>query len=150
MRTRRLQREDFDQIVQVVDSWWGGTAGERALPIFFHEFGHHGLVAVEDDGTLLGFLFGFVTDADPRTGYIHMLGIAPEQRRRGVARMLYEDFGRHAADVGAVRLKAINTSGNQGSVGFHRALGFDCVEDPDYGGPGRARNVFTRVVVPLR
>jgi hypothetical protein len=36
--------------------------------------------------------------------------------------------------------------GNQGSVEFHRAMGFEIEEVADYAGPGRARYVFTREI----
>jgi hypothetical protein len=42
------------------------------------------------------------------------------------------------------RLKAITTPGNQGSVEFHKALGYSVELVPDYAGPNRARHVFVR------
>ena len=77
-------------------------------------------------------------------GYIHLVGIDPEARRRGVGRALYEEFARRASALGCTRLKAITTPGNQGSVDFHRALGYTVEQVQDYAGPGRARYVFTR------
>jgi ribosomal protein S18 acetylase RimI-like enzyme len=146
MRTRGITKQDFDEIVTVMDQWWGGPSGTKPLPIFFYEFGSSALIT-EEDGVMVGFLLGFITDRDPRVGYIHLIGIHPQFRRRGVARALYEEFARRAENQGVVTLKAITTIGNQGSVEFHRALGFTMEEVADYAGPGRARYVFTR---PLR
>jgi ribosomal protein S18 acetylase RimI-like enzyme len=145
MRTRGITKEDFDEIVSVMDQWWGGPSGTRPLPIFFYEFGAHALIT-EEDGTMVGFLLGFITDRQPRVGYVHLVGIHPHFRRRGVARALYEEFARRAEAEGAVLLKAITTVGNEGSVEFHRALGFRIEEVADYAGPGRARYVFTRTL----
>lgn len=149
MRTRGITKEDFDEIVSVMDHWWGGPSGTKPLPIFFYEFGEHALIT-EADGVMVGFLLGFITDRAPRVGYIHLVGIHPQYRRRGVARALYEEFARRAEQSGAARLKAITTVGNQGSVEFHRALGFRIEEVPDYAGPGRSRYVFTRDIARLR
>ena len=43
-------------------------------------------------------------------------------------------------------MKAITTQGNEGSIRFHVALGWNAKEVDDYAGPGRRRIVFTRVL----
>ncbi|RJO73697.1 hypothetical protein D5S18_21220 [Nocardia panacis] len=43
-----------------------------------------------------------------------------------------------------IRLRAITSPGNQGSIGFHRSLGFEANLVADYNGPGMARIVFSR------
>jgi ribosomal protein S18 acetylase RimI-like enzyme len=149
MRTRGITKEDFDHIVTVMDQWWGGPSGIKPEPIFFYEFGAHALIT-EENGTIVGFLLGFITDRSPRVGYIHLVGIHPQYRRRGVARALYEEFARRAESEGARQIKAITTLGNQGSVDFHRALGFRVEELPDYAGPGRGRCVFSREISGAR
>lgn len=149
MHTRGITKDDYDEIVTVMDQWWGGPSGTKPLPIFFYEFGAHALIT-EENGAMVGFLLGFVTDRQPRVGYIHLVGIHPQFRRRGVARALYEEFFRRAQAEGASTIKAITTMGNQGSVEFHRALGFRVEEVPDYAGPGRARYVFTRELTGAR
>ncbi len=145
MITRGITKEDFQQIVSVTDQWWGGPTSALAHPLFFYELGDHALV-VEDGGRMVGFLLGFITERAPKVGYIHLVGIDPGYRRRGVGRALYEEFARKAVAAGALRLKAITTPGNQASVEFHRALGYTIEQVPDYAGPHRARYVFTRDV----
>ena len=141
METRGITEQDFGQIVSVIDRWWGGPTSALAHPLFFHELGDDALV-VEDDGRIVGFLLGFVTAAG--TGYIHLVGIDNDYRRRGVGRRLYESFTARALSRGARRMKAITTPGNQGSIEFHRALGYRVELVADYAGPGRDRYVFTR------
>lgn len=143
MIIRGITKQDFDYVVSVLDRWWGGPSGERAHPVFFYELGEQALIA-EEDGTVVGFLLGFIAPTEPKTAYVHLVGIHPDHRRRGVGKELYEQFTRRARDVGAGRLKAITTVGNEGSVRFHEALGFTVHEDPDYAGPGRSRVVFTK------
>jgi GNAT superfamily N-acetyltransferase len=142
MQTRPLTKADYDQIVQVIDRWWGGPTAALAHPMFFYELGRLGRV-VESDGTLVGFLLGFICP-DASVGYVHLVGIHPDYRRRGVARLLYSAFEEDCAREGCRRLKAITTLGNEGSVGFHQSMGWSMAEIEDYAGPGRLRIVFTK------
>jgi GNAT superfamily N-acetyltransferase len=143
MTPRAMSKADFDQIVEVIDRWWGGPISTFAHPIFFYELGEHALV-VEDQGEMIGFLLGFITHEPVRTGYIHLVGIHPDYRRRGVGRMLYAAFIDACRGNGCERIKAITTLGNDGSRSFHVALGWDEREVDDYAGPGRKRIVFTK------
>ncbi len=140
-----MTRADFHEIVTVIDHWWGGPTSALAHPLFFYELGEHALV-MEDGGKMVGFLLGFLADRSPRVGYIHLVGIDPDARRKGVGRALYEEFAQRVRTLGCTKIKAITTLGNQGSVEFHRALGYAVEQDPDYAGPGRARYVFTREI----
>lgn len=142
LETRPLTKADYDQIVRVIDRWWGGPTSALAHPMFFYELGRLARV-VEDDGLLVGFLFGFICP-DSAVGYVHLVGIHPEYRRRGVARMLYTAFADDCARDGCRSLKAITTNGNEGSVSFHQALGWNVADIEDYAGPGRMRIVFTK------
>lgn len=141
MVIRGITKQDYDHIVTVLDRWWGGPAGERAHPVFFYELGDAALIA-EEEGTVLGFLLGFLAPTTPATAYVHLVGIHPEHRRRGVGQRLYAHFTEWARGAGAARLKAITAVGHEASVRFHQALGFTVEERPDYAGPGRARMVF--------
>jgi GNAT superfamily N-acetyltransferase len=143
MTPRPMTKADFDEIVEVIDRWWGGPIGTFAHPIFFYELGEHARV-IEDRGEMIGFLLGFITHESVRTGYVHLVGIHPEYRRRGVGRMLYAAFVETCRAAGSQRIKAITTLGNEGSKAFHLALGWDAREVDDYAGPGRRRIVFTK------
>jgi GNAT superfamily N-acetyltransferase len=142
MDTRPLAKADYDQIVRVIDRWWGGPTSALAHPMFFYELGRLARV-VESDGILVGFLLGF-NCPDAEVGYVHLVGIHPDYRRRGVARLLYTAFEGDCAREGCRSLKAITTLGNEGSVRFHQDLGWSMSEVEDYAGPGRLRIVFTK------
>ncbi len=168
MNVRRITKPDFDRIVEVIDHWWGGPISTFAHPIFFYELGEQALV-VEQGYDMIGFLLGFLISGgeavkDPgkrdgaggdgerrggeaRTGYVHLVGIHPDYRRRGVGRLLYDRFTNDSREARCVRLKAITTPGNEGSIRFHLALGWNVQEVDDYAGPGRRRIVFTRQLV---
>jgi len=143
VRTRKIEKADFDRIVEVIDHWWGGPISTFAHPIFFYELGDMALV-VEEDGTMIGFLLGFVAHGRERTGYVHLVGIHPDHRRKGVGRQLYAKFTEAAVAAGCTRLKAITTTGNEGSLRFHVAQGWQAQEIDDYAGPSRKRIVFTK------
>jgi GNAT superfamily N-acetyltransferase len=153
MNVRRMTKADFDRIVEVIDHWWGGPIGTFAHPIFFYELGDQALV-IEQGTDMIGFLFGFIvpgngpgtppkSDAE-RTGYVHLVGIHPDYRRRGVGRQLYDRFVVECRSARCVRMKAITTPGNEGSIRFHVALGWNMQDVEDYAGPGRRRIVFTK------
>ena len=142
MQTRPLAKADYDQIVRVIDHWWGGPTSALAHPMFFYELGRLARV-VESDGTLVGFLLGFICP-DASVGYVHLVGMHPEYRRRGVGKLLYSSFEEDCRREGCKRLKAITTLGNEASVRFHGALGWTMNEVEDYAGPGRLRIVFAK------
>ena len=145
MRSRPLEKRDYDLIVQVIDRWWGGPTSALAHPIFFYELGEMARI-VEDNGVVVGFLLGFIAKSqrDGDVGYVHLVGIHPDHRRRGVGRLLYEAFEQDCLKAGVARMKAITTIGNEGSQIFHQVMGWDMVEVEDYAGPGRARIVFSK------
>jgi GNAT superfamily N-acetyltransferase len=144
MLTRPLEKRDYDLIVQVIDRWWGGPTSALAHPIFFYELGEMARI-VEDNGMMVGFLLGFIAKSpNGDVGYVHLVGIHPDHRRRGVGRLLYEAFEQDCRKAGVVRMKAITTLGNEGSQVFHQVLGWDMVEIEDYAGPARSRIVFTK------
>jgi len=147
MQTRKITKADFDQIVEVIDRWWGGPIATLAHPIFFYELGDNGLI-VEEDGRLVGFILGFLVFKTPKTGYIHLVGIHPDYRRKGVGRLLYEHFTERCRALGCQRMKAITTAGNEGSLRFHEALGWKAEEIEDYAGKNRKRVVFTKELTP--
>jgi|CZKU01.1.fsa_nt_gi ribosomal protein S18 acetylase RimI-like enzyme len=154
MDVRRITKGDFDRIVEVIDHWWGGPISTFAHPIFFYELGGEALV-VEEGELMIGFLLGFLAtgtgaphagpqETGPRIGYVHLVGIHPDYRRRGVGRLLYDRFTQDCRAAGCVGMKAITAPGAEGSIRFHVALGWDVQEVEDYAGPGRRRVVFVK------
>lgn len=142
MRVEPASKADFDAVVASLPAFWG----ERDLravhhPFMWHEFGDSALVCRDDDGSVAGYLFGFISQTEP-VGYVHLIATRLSQRRRGVARLLFERFEQLASERGAVALKAITTPANTGSIGFHRSMGMSVSEEPDYAGPGNTRIVF--------
>ena len=145
MRTRGITKEDFDHVVARFDHWAGAPASDRPHPVFFYELGNHALVA-EESGEMLGFLLGFLAPTSPPTGYIHLVGIHPDYRRRGIGKELYHQFGARCRAAGASRLKAIASLRHEQAMRFHVSLGFQIREEADYAGPGCGRMIFTKTL----
>ncbi|MFF1306309.1 GNAT family N-acetyltransferase [Streptomyces sp. NPDC058307] len=133
---------DLHQVLADHARYWG-ERDLRALHLtaLVREFGSTCLVGRAEDG-IRGYLFGFVTP--DHTGYVHLIATRDDTRGTGLGRTLYEAFTETARRQGAVRLKAITSVTNEGSIAFHRSLGFDDRVVEDYDGPGHARVVFTR------
>ena len=59
--------------------------------LFFQHFQDTSFV-VEENGQLVAFLVGFVSQTDADEAYIHFVGVHPEYRRHELARRLYDRF----------------------------------------------------------
>jgi predicted GNAT superfamily acetyltransferase len=127
---------DYDGIAAVVDDWWGRPILDILPRLFLDHFHGTSLVA-ERDGTLAGFLVGFLSPSLPSEAYVHFVGVAPDLRRTGLARDLYTRFFDLAAGHGRTVVSAVTSPVNARSIAFHRRLGF-VVAGPvaDYNGPG--------------
>jgi len=79
------------------------------------------LVAV-DDGRLVGSV---IAAWDGWRGSIYRLAVAPDHRRRGLARRLLEASEARLRSCGAVRLQAIVVKTHEHAIGFWRASGWD-------------------------
>ncbi len=145
MFTRPLRKNDYDLIVQVIDRWSGGPSAALAHPVFFHDLGEMSRV-VERDGELVGFLFGFIPPPAAVSGYVHLIGVHPNYRRRGLGRALCQSFEADCRSLGCIRLKSMTTPGNDAVVQFHQSLGWSVALVDDYAGPGRPRVVFEKTL----
>lgn len=136
--------DDYDQIIAVVDDWWGRPVASALPRLFLDHFWNTSRVA-EDHRGLAGFLVAFMSPAQPHVAYIHFVGVRPDLRRTALARAFYEEFTRHARQHGGRELRAITAPGNSGSIRFHERLGFAVSEvAADHNGPGRAMVTFRR------
>jgi ribosomal protein S18 acetylase RimI-like enzyme len=141
---RTAAPSDYERIVAVVNEWWGGRDMRPLLPrLFLDHFADTSLV-VEDDGGLEAFLVGFLSPAQPDEAYIHFVGVRPGCRRSGLARALYERFFELARARGRTLVRCVTSPVNEGSIAFHRKLGFEDVLVADYDGPGADRVAFAR------
>ena len=146
MEIRHANPSDYGRVIQHVNAWWGGREMAPMLPkLFFLHFEGTSFVAEDDEGRLIGFLIGFLSQTDPEEAYIHFVGVAPEQRGSGIGRELYERVFAAVAESGRSRVRCVTSPATEGSVAFHESLGF-AVERvaTDYDGPGEDRVLFVK------
>jgi ribosomal protein S18 acetylase RimI-like enzyme len=146
---RRATGHDHAFVIRRLDDWWGGRQMAAMLPkLFFVHFPATTTVAVErlpaGGERIVGFLCGFVSQADPLVAYIHFVGVDPEARGAGLGRSLYTWFFERAASLGCRRVECVTSPINTGSRAFHAAMGFDERLVDDYDGHGEARVLMSR------
>jgi len=123
---RHVQPSDYGRVIQHVNAWWGGREMAPMLPrLFFIHFESTSFVADREDGTLAGFLIGFLSQTDLETAYVHFIGVAPDERGSGLGRELYERFFAAAQQSGRGLVRCVTSPANADSLAFHDALGFE-------------------------
>ncbi|MCA0355184.1 MAG: GNAT family N-acetyltransferase [Chloroflexi bacterium] len=149
---RAMTEADFLPIQAVIDDWWERPLSSLLQRWMCHYFSASSFV-IEQDGKLVGFLIGLI-DQTKAEAYIHMVGVAPELRRTGLAQQLYEKFFTLAISQQCRTVRAITAPVNQRSIAFHRRMGFglelgdgEAEGVPvvlDHAGPQQARVCFLR------
>ncbi|MGZ4507900.1 MAG: GNAT family N-acetyltransferase [Blastococcus sp.] len=139
-----------DRLLARRAEFWAGTALDddavRALhdPLFFHQLGGFGAVALTADDQDAGYLLGVVS-AD-RLAVVHALAVHPDWRGQGVAARLVQRFGELASGVGARAVQAVVVPGDPSVDAL--AARFDAYRDlsPGHAGPGADRLILTRAL----
>jgi GNAT superfamily N-acetyltransferase len=140
------------RLLAAVEEFWTGTRlgtdAVRALhdPVFFHQLGGFGAVALTPDDTDAGYLLGVVS-AD-RLAVVHALAVRPVHRRTGLATALLDRFAGLAAAVGARAVQAVVPPGDPGAQALAATFGASAALSPDHAGPGEDRVVLTRLLPP--
>ena len=124
MNIRQLQEADYETIIEAIDDWFDGRQMSHLLPrIFFIHFRPTSFV-IEEDGRVMGFLAGFVSQTYPDQAYIHFVGIEGNYRGRGLGRELYSTFFETVRRLGCTTVRCITSPTNSGSIAFHTRMGF--------------------------
>lgn len=151
---RNIRAEDYNDIISVINDWWGGRRMADMLPkLFFVHFRDTGFV-VEEDGKVVGFLVGFISQSRPQEAYIHFVGIHPDHRKQGLARRLYVEFFKAVKEKGCDTVRCVTSPVNRTSIAYHTSIGFE-IEQGDgsidgvpvhrnYDGRGGDRVLFIR------
>ena len=150
LEIRHANPSDYGRVIGRVNAWWGGRDMAPMLPkLFFLHFEGTSFVADGEDGQLAAFLIGFLSQSDPTEAYVHFVGIAPEHRGEGLGRALYQRFFDTAREHGRTTVRCVTSPGNEPSVAFHKAMGFEVERvAEDYDGPGEDRVLFVRHLDP--
>lgn len=111
-------------------------------PVFFHQLGGFGAVALTRDDVDAGYLLGVVTS--DRLAVVHALAVHPDHRRAGLATALLRRFADLAADCGARAAQAVVLLDDSASRALAARLGAHVALSPGHAGPGQDRLVLTR------
>jgi GNAT superfamily N-acetyltransferase len=137
-----------DRLLGRRTEFWSGSALDDATvlalhdPLFFHQLGGFGAVALTGDGEDAGYLLGVVS-AD-RLAVVHAVAVHPERRRRGLAGRLVERFATLASGAGARALQAVAVPGDDAVLGLGARFGSSAAPSPGHAGPGADRVLLTR------
>jgi hypothetical protein len=150
---RRLAAGDADRILDlnnehaVETSLLDLSAAGRLLAMCFYAKcvgagGRGFLLALDQDAAYDNQNFRWFLDRFERFVYIDRIILAKEARGQGLARVMYEDLFGEAKAAGHVRAVCeVNIDPpNEGSLAFHRSMGFLALADVDLkGGSKRVR-----------
>ena len=155
LTVRPMEARDYDRLIGPIDDWFGRRVHDK-LPRLFVEHFRDTSIVIEDQGLLVGFLFGFPSPCELDEAYIHFVGVHPGHRRSGIARSMYERFFGLVVAQGRTTVRCITTPLNRASIAFHTALDFEIqpgdgmVEGTpvhlNHDGPGEHRVCFARTI----
>jgi GNAT superfamily N-acetyltransferase len=137
-----------DRLLARRAEFWSGSALDdeavRALhdPLFFHQLGGFGAVALTSDDRDAGYLLGVVS-AD-RLAVVHALAVHPDWRGQGIAARLVERFAVLASGVGARVMQAVVVPGDPATEMLATRFDAHSAVSPGHAGPGVDRLILTR------
>lgn len=148
MPTRTIRESDHLRIHSMVNEWWGRDV-QGLVPRFLFDHFRDTSFVVEEEGWLVAFLIGFVSQAKPGEAYAHLVGVRPDRRGEGIGRKLYDSFFQEMRRRSMSAVICVMSPENTDSIHFHKSLGFEVVPGDarhdgvdihkDYGGQGRDR-----------
>jgi len=124
MDFRNVRELDYLPVISIIDNWWGGRHMADMLPkLFFQHFQDTSFIA-EQDGQIIGFLIGLVSQTIPTEAYVHFIGVHPDYRKDGVAKSLYQMFFEKVREKGCDVVRCVTSPINKTSIAFHTRIGF--------------------------
>ncbi len=134
-------------VARRAEFWAGSMLGADAVlalhdPLFFHQLGGFGAVALTTTGTDAGYLLGVVS-AD-RLAVVQALAVHPDHRRSDLATRLVTRFAALASRVGARAVQAVAHPADDAVRALARRFGAHAALSPGHAGPGEDRVLFTR------
>jgi ribosomal-protein-alanine N-acetyltransferase len=106
------------------------------------------LVIAEESGALAGFVILHLEHLEEgRVGYIVTLDVAPDQRRRGIARQLMRKAEMRAREDDCAALVLHVFTGNETAIRFYITMGFvRSHREEEFYGPGMDAWVFHKLL----
>jgi GNAT superfamily N-acetyltransferase len=156
MEIRTVKSSDYPIISPLINDWWGGRQMSDMLPkLFFVHFNNTSFIA-EENGGLIGFLIGFLSQSCPEDAYIHFVGVHPEYRGQQIGKQLYNEFFNKVRQMGRYRVRCVTSPANKDSIAYHRRMGFEIENGDkevngnsvhaDYDGFNQDRVIFVKIL----
>ncbi len=123
LRWRTAEPVDAIAVSRALDEWWEQRLNHCVQPQLFEHFGDTTLI-VEDEGELVAFLVGWLSQRFPDAAYVHFMGVRADHRRLGLGLELYRRYAALARARGRTRIMAETGAFNARSIAFHRSIGF--------------------------
>lgn len=130
------------RLLDAHDRFWDTDTRALHDPVWFHQFGGFGAVAMTSDGEDVGYVLGAVTV--DRLAHLHLLAVREDRRRSGLGARLVRWFDGLAVSTGARVVQAVSSPQDAAALAFHAALGGSAHLSRDHAGPGADRVVLTR------
>lgn len=156
MTIRALKEADYNDVISLLDEWWGGRHMTEMLPRLFFKHFNNTSFAIQENDKIVAFLIGFVSQVYPNQAYVHFIGVHPEYRKRGFGVQLYQTFFDVVKQKGCDIVCIVTSPVNKNSIAFHTHIGFqvetgNCNVDgiavnTDYDGPGEDRVLLNKML----
>jgi len=125
MTVRLVKGSDYYVISPLINDWWNGRQMSDLLPkLFFDHFKNTSFI-VEEEGEIIGFLIGFLSQSYSNEAYIHFVGIHPEYRGKGIGKELYNQFFDVIKQNGRNIVRCVTSPVNKASIAYHTKMGFE-------------------------
>ena len=125
MTVRLVKGSDYYIISPLINDWWNGRQMSDLLPkLFFDHFKNTSFI-VEEEGEIIGFLIGFLSQSYSNEAYIHFVGIHPEYRGKGIGKELYNQFFDVIKQNGRNIVRCVTSPVNKASIAYHTKMGFE-------------------------
>jgi predicted GNAT superfamily acetyltransferase len=129
---RAAVQQDVGPIVALLERVWGAAPGDGPVtaPVV-HALRHSGagVLVAEQDGVHVGAALVFARSDDPRAGYLHVIGVAPEAQGAGLGHHLMRAARAWAAERGMRELQwTFDPSDPRNARFYVKSLGARMVE----------------------
>lgn len=124
MAIRLVSEADFTTCIDIAHRTWPAFLEREAIYHILCKYFHTTCFVGEENGTILSFLLGFISQVDSHDAYIHLIVVDSPAQRHGIASSLYVEFFKTVRQMGATRVRLTVDPANTASLGFHASMGF--------------------------
>ena len=127
---RRMRTQDGDAVLRINEKITGRPhEAQWESRIIEHLSANPlGCLVAEEEGTIVGFILGSIRGWEfgiPKTGWIEIVGVAPEFHKKGVAKALIGKLHLYFRNHNVERVMTMVNWNDGGLVSFFRAVGFE-------------------------